>query len=86
MIALRPRAERYRAAVEATFARIATHPLAGVRHHSEIHRLAGMRKAPVKGFESYLIFYVPRRDGADIIRLLHGSRDIAGVLRRDEAL
>jgi toxin ParE1/3/4 len=36
--------------------------------------LAGLRKWPVKDFESYLIFYLPRSDGVSIVRVLHGAR------------
>lgn len=79
-------AERFLAAVEATFERIAAHPLAGLRYLSGIGRLRGMRRAPVREFENYLIFYVPRPNGIDIIRVLQGKRDIAAVLRRDESI
>lgn len=37
--------------------------------------LAGLRKWRVKEFESFLIFYLPRRSGVSIVRVLHASRD-----------
>ncbi len=30
----------------------------------------------LKGFERYLIFYRPLADGAEILRVIHGARDI----------
>jgi toxin ParE1/3/4 len=76
-------AKRYLAAVESTCARIAARPLTGVRYRPHS---SDTRRAPVRGFEHYLIFYVPRANGIDIIRVLHGARDIAGILRSDEAI
>ncbi len=43
--------------------------------------LLGMRRFPVSGFRSFLIFYIPDADGIDIVRILHGSRDISGAIR-----
>lgn len=37
----------------------------------------GLRSHPVG---NYLIFYFPLEDGVDIIRVLHGSRDIESLL------
>ena len=37
---------------------------------------AGLRSQPVG---NYLIFYFPLEDGADIVRILHGSRDIESL-------
>jgi toxin ParE1/3/4 len=31
---------------------------------------------PIGGFEKYLIFYLPLPDGIDVIRVVHGARDI----------
>jgi toxin ParE1/3/4 len=33
----------------------------------------------VRGFERYLIFYRPTDDGIDVVRVLHGSRDIESL-------
>lgn len=40
-----------------------------------------MRRWPVTGFENYLVYYRPLRDGIEIIRILHGARDIARLLK-----
>lgn len=38
---------------------------------------AGLRSQPVG---NYLIFYFPLEDGVDIVRIIHGSRDIENLL------
>jgi toxin ParE1/3/4 len=41
--------------------------------------LEGMRMALVPGFRAYLIFYRPIAAGIEIIRILHGARDLAAI-------
>jgi toxin ParE1/3/4 len=36
-----------------------------------------MRWFPVKGFPNYLVFYRPILRGIEVVRVLHGARDIA---------
>jgi len=35
------------------------------------------RMLPVTGFENYLLFYIEHEDCVDVIRLLHGARDLS---------
>jgi toxin ParE1/3/4 len=35
---------------------------------------------PVRGFERHLVFYRERDDGIEIVRVLHGARDIPSVM------
>ena len=51
-------AERYFAAVDATCLLLGEQPLGGVIYVSRIARLTGLRRFPVKGFGSYLLFYL----------------------------
>jgi hypothetical protein len=37
----------------------------------------------VSGFEKWLVFYRPRLDGVDILRVVHGSRNIRAFVRRE---
>jgi toxin ParE1/3/4 len=37
--------------------------------------LSGLRKWPVRNFENFLIFYLPRSGGVSIVRVLHGKQD-----------
>jgi toxin ParE1/3/4 len=40
-----------------------------------------VRSWPVKGFGNYPIFYHPTRYGIEIIRIIHGARDIETIVR-----
>ncbi len=50
---------------------LAANPLAG-RARSELHE--GLRSFPVG---SYVVFYSPTPEGVEIVRVLHGRRDIS---------
>jgi toxin ParE1/3/4 len=41
--------------------------------------LHGTRMALVPDFRAYLIFYRPIADGIEIVRILHGARDLAAI-------
>jgi toxin ParE1/3/4 len=77
-------AERYFAAVDRTCARLARQPRSGTPYESGIRSLDGMRRAPVSWFKAYLIFYIPRPGGIDVVRVVHGSRDIEHLFAEDE--
>jgi len=40
--------------------------------------LAGMRWHSVR---KYLVFYIPRSDGIEVVRVLHGARDLEALFR-----
>jgi toxin ParE1/3/4 len=42
--------------------------------------LRRLRRWPVKGFDNWLVFYLPRRNGVEIVPLIHGARDIESLL------
>jgi toxin ParE1/3/4 len=71
---------RFYDAACSTFEKMTRMPALGERRDSADPRLAGLRVWRVEGFEKHLIFYRPTDDGVDIIRVLHGARDIASVL------
>jgi toxin ParE1/3/4 len=77
-------AERYLDNVGKSCALLARQPQAGIVYDSGISRLDGLRRFRVKGFDRYLIFYLARRGGIDVIRVLHGSRDIDSILAEQE--
>jgi toxin ParE1/3/4 len=77
-------AERYYAAIEETFNRLVRYPLSGSPCDFAVTRLGGLHRAPVAGFPAYLIFYLPRAEGVEIVRVLHGARDIGSLLQQDE--
>lgn len=77
-------AERYFTAVDETCALLVKQPRIGGTYDSDIPELAGMRRMPVKEFGNYLIFYLPHSGGIDIIRVIHGARDIENLFRAEE--
>jgi toxin ParE1/3/4 len=45
-------------------------------------RLKGLRSWPLDKFDSYLIFYLPVDVGIEVVRVLHGARNIDRELRK----
>jgi toxin ParE1/3/4 len=78
-------AERYLAAVDDTSLQLLNGPRVGRLYDSRIARLDGLRWFPVKGFESYLIFYMANEDSIDVIRVVHGARDIDSLFAEEES-
>ena len=68
-------------ACEETFKRLAKMPYVGQLYPTAKKRLIGVRFFPIPGFEKHLIFYVPREDHIDIIRILYTTRDITRILK-----
>jgi toxin ParE1/3/4 len=56
-------------------------PGAGALRRGIPKRLRGLRSWPMKRFRKYLIFYIPHRDGIEIVRVLHGARNVRALLR-----
>jgi toxin ParE1/3/4 len=70
-------ADRFLAAVEATLQMLSTQPEMGAAGVFQSEELRGMRRFPVgDGFESILLFYFPKAGGVDLVRVVHGSRDL----------
>ncbi len=67
---------RFYDAVALTFGRLASTPGLGERRQSIDPRLAGLRVRRVDGFPNHLIYYQSAEDGVEVVRLLHGTRDI----------
>ena len=77
-------AERFIDAVEEAFKLLASRPGIGSLRRFRNKTLEGIRMWPVKGFEKHLIFYRPRVKSIEIIRVLHGARDIDQIFEQDE--
>jgi toxin ParE1/3/4 len=69
-------AERFLDAAEAAFGFIASMPSVGRAYRVQSPAAQGMRVWRVEGFERYLILYRALESGLEIVRVLHGSRDI----------
>lgn len=71
-------ADRWVDRLDEKFALLATQPLMG-RARDEL--AAGLRSFP---FGRYVIFFVPIDQGVDVVRVLHGARDIDAVFGESE--
>jgi toxin ParE1/3/4 len=69
-------AERFLAAAEDAITKLADMPGMGALRDFKNSELVGLRSWPIKGFESYLVFYMPTPTGIDVLRVLHGARDL----------
>lgn len=77
-------AERFVSAFQKAVERIAEHPEIGRPRKARSSHLAGLRSWPVPGFEVTLVFYMPLPGVIDVLRVLHGARDLAMMLGLDE--
>lgn len=71
---------RFLDAVQKAFDLIGEQPGIGSMRYARPTLLEGLRFCPIPGFEKHLIFYVERADYIDVLRVLHGARDIPTVL------
>jgi len=79
-----PRAAlRFLDAAEATIRLVAASPGSGVRYAPDHPALAGLRFIPITRFRNDLVFYLPLADGIQVLRVLHGTRDIHHILAED---
>ena len=54
-------------------------PRAGVHRHFRRKDLADVRSWPIGGFKNHLIFYRPAPHGIEVLRILHGARDLDAI-------
>jgi len=73
---------RFYDCVWADFERLATMPGIGQRRRLRNPALKGLRSLPVTGYRNYLIFYLPLADGIEVVRVMHGARDVDRILDR----
>jgi len=74
-------ARRFRTAATESFRELAKLPSMGSPRKVRKPEFLGVRMWRVRGFESYLIFYMPRKDGIDVERVVHASQDYQRVLK-----
>jgi len=75
---------RFVEAVEAAFERLAGMPLIGVARPFNRPGLEDIRMWPIPDFEKFLIFYRPRPDGIEAVRVIYGMRDIPTIIEGRE--
>ena len=73
-------AQRFRHAAERSFQDLARMPGMAPRKILE-GKFAGVRMWRVRGFERYLIFYMSRKDGVAIERVIHAAQDYQRALK-----
>jgi toxin ParE1/3/4 len=66
-------------AAEETFLELARMPGMGVITSFSGSEDRDLRRWRIRGFENFLIFYRPIEDGIEVIRVLHGAREIERV-------
>lgn len=79
-------AQRFFEAAQDSFRDLLNMPGVGKVRLTDNPRLEGIRQWTVSGFEKYLIFYFSRPIGVDIIRVIHGARDIDRILEDETSL
>jgi toxin ParE1/3/4 len=58
-------------------------PLMGVARDCRNSALSGMRMRGVPGFPAHLIFYRPIPEGIEVIRVLHGARELDAIFDKE---
>ncbi|MFH1109840.1 MAG: type II toxin-antitoxin system RelE/ParE family toxin [Planctomycetota bacterium] len=76
-------AERFLAAARATFADLAATPGLGRSRGFRAARLRGLRSWRIRGFENWLVFYRVADETVEIVRVLHGARDLDAAFDQD---
>jgi len=77
-------ARRFVEASYTTFQQLAESPSIGTTRDFHNSHLSGLRSWRIRGFENWLVFYRPITDGAEIIRVLHGARDLDDLFEVSE--
>ena len=74
-------AHRFLESTNEAFSLLADMPEIGAPRTFRNPRFASVRMSLVKGFERYLMFYRPLDGGIEVLRVLHGSRNIQELFR-----
>jgi plasmid stabilization system protein ParE len=74
---------RFLLAAHETLGLLAAQPEMGWHARLKNPRLASLRVFRVTGFEKMLVLYLPSPHGVEILRVVHGSRNIMWLLRRE---
>ena len=74
-------ADHFLATTESTAIMLAGQPEAGTRVFVTRSEIQGIRRFPVsEPFDTMLLFYFPLQNGIDLVRVVHGSRDLLRLL------
>ena len=68
--------------VQESFEFLAEWPQVGTRRRTRDATLRGLRSYPIRGYRTYLVFYLPLPEGGvEIVHVIHGARDLPAALR-----
>jgi toxin ParE1/3/4 len=76
-------ARRFRLATKSSVAELLSTPHAGTPKLVANVQLKGLSTWWVRGFDEFRIYYLMQGDLINVIRVLHGKRDIASILERE---
>jgi toxin ParE1/3/4 len=74
-------ARRFLQSANSAFEELAQMPQIGASRTFRNPRFAAVRMWPIRGFERFLVFYRPVKGGIEVLRVVHGARDIETVFR-----
>jgi toxin ParE1/3/4 len=77
-------AVRFLGAADMAFEQLARRPGIGAPRRYRTPQLSGLRMWPIPGFEKHLVFYRQIEDGIEVVRVLHGARDLRHLFEKDE--
>jgi toxin ParE1/3/4 len=75
--------DRFLIAAETTFKQLAKMPGMGKLCQFSDSKLVNVHQQSIKGFRNYLVFYRPTDSGVEILRVIHGARDIVAIVDED---
>jgi toxin ParE1/3/4 len=73
-------ADRFLCECEATFQLLLTSPEIGSLYPTSAPRHQGIRVFPVREFPNHVVFYFSKEAGIEIVRVVHGARDLNAAL------
>ena len=76
-------AKRFKEAVKKTTKEIGSHADAATPCHLRNPELKNLRSWPVDGFEAIRLYFLVEDGAIRVIRILHGKRNVRGLLERD---
>ncbi|MCB9767395.1 MAG: type II toxin-antitoxin system RelE/ParE family toxin [Candidatus Omnitrophica bacterium] len=74
-------ADRFLVELEAAYERLLQMPRIGKPRAVENPRVPELRSWPIPGFEDIMVFDQPLEDSIEVMRILHGKRDLDPILR-----
>jgi len=74
---------RFLVAAHETFSLLATQPEIGWHPRSRNPELNSLRVFRISAFKKMLVLYRPISEGVEVLRVIHGSRNLLALLRRE---